>query len=278
MQDAECRMEKLASAFFIRHPAICILTMKLDRRPRQSRSRVRRHPAQHRVRGGRRAGGANWAGSAARRVRPAGADEVRRAGARRDGVAARPAASEKLLLLKPMTYMNLSGRAVQAAMAFYQLTPADVMVVLDDLALPCGKIRHPRRRQRAAATTACKDIERALGTSQYPRLRIGIDPPPPRMPGKDYVLGRFTEEQRKAARPRDRTRGRRDRDVDRQRNQRRDEPVQRGTRRRDVGRRRQRNASSQNDDAMRARRLRTSATNAACPRTSGRPATDQNPS
>src|SRR5687767_12534749 len=50
-------------------------------------------------------------------------------------------AAEKVLLLKPTTYMNLSGRSVQAAMAFYQLTPADVMVVLDDLALPCGKLR-----------------------------------------------------------------------------------------------------------------------------------------
>src|SRR5688572_9508490 len=48
---------------------------------------------------------------------------------------------ERLLLLKPMTYMNLSGRSVQEAMAFHKLTPDDVMVVLDDLALPCGKIR-----------------------------------------------------------------------------------------------------------------------------------------
>src|ERR1700753_2350980 len=46
---------------------------------------------------------------------------------------------EKMLLLKPLTYMNLSGRAVQAAMAFYQLSPRDIMIVLDDLALPCGK-------------------------------------------------------------------------------------------------------------------------------------------
>ena len=58
-----------------------------------------------------------------------------------------------MLLLKPTTYMNLSGRAVQAAMAFYQLTPADVMVVLDDLALPCGKLRI-RPGGSPAATTA----------------------------------------------------------------------------------------------------------------------------
>src|SRR5205814_8980031 len=49
--------------------------------------------------------------------------------------------TEKLLLLKPTTYMNLSGKAVQSAMAFYQLGPGEVMVVLDDLALPCGQLR-----------------------------------------------------------------------------------------------------------------------------------------
>src|SRR5436309_1891665 len=47
---------------------------------------------------------------------------------------------EKLLLLMPMTYMNCSGRSVQAAMSFYQVEPSDTMIVLDDLALPCGKL------------------------------------------------------------------------------------------------------------------------------------------
>jgi PTH1 family peptidyl-tRNA hydrolase len=103
--------------------------------------------------------------------------------------------SEKLLLVKPMTFMNLSGRTVEAAMSFYQLTPADLMVALDDLALPCGKIRI-RPAGSSGGHNGLKDIERALGTSQYPRLRIGIDPPPPRVPQKDYVLGRFTPEQR----------------------------------------------------------------------------------
>jgi PTH1 family peptidyl-tRNA hydrolase len=118
-----------------------------------------------------------------------------------DGTVSLPGGgSEKVLLLKPMTYMNLSGRSVQAAMAFYQLTPPDIMVVLDDLALPCGKLRI-RPGGSDGGHNGLKDIQRALGTPQYPRLRIGIDPPPPRVPGRDYVLGRFSEEQRKLVEP-----------------------------------------------------------------------------
>lgn len=107
---------------------------------------------------------------------------------------------EKLLLLKPTTYMNDSGRSVQSAMAFYQLSPADVMVVLDDLALPCGKIRI-RPEGSPGGHNGLKDIERAIGTDAFARLRIGIDPAPPNVPGKDYVLGRFTPEQRRAVDP-----------------------------------------------------------------------------
>ncbi|QOV87860.1 aminoacyl-tRNA hydrolase [Humisphaera borealis] len=103
--------------------------------------------------------------------------------------------SEKVLLLKPTTFMNLSGRAVQAAMAFYQLTPVDVMIVLDDVALPCGKLRI-RPGGSDGGHNGLKDIARALGTQQYPRLRVGVDAPPPRVPQRDYVLGRFTESQR----------------------------------------------------------------------------------
>jgi peptidyl-tRNA hydrolase, PTH1 family len=103
--------------------------------------------------------------------------------------------SEKLVLLKPLTYMNLSGKSVQAAMAFYQLAPADIMVVLDDLALPVGRLRL-RGSGSSGGHNGLKDIERALATNQYPRLRIGIDPAPPRVAGKDYVLGKFTPEQR----------------------------------------------------------------------------------
>lgn len=108
--------------------------------------------------------------------------------------------TDKLLLLKPTTYMNLSGKAVQAAMGFYQLSAGDVMVVLDDLALPCGKLRI-RANGSSGGHNGLKDIERMLGTNEYPRLRIGIDPPPPPIQGRDYVLGKFSSEQRKKIDP-----------------------------------------------------------------------------
>lgn len=107
---------------------------------------------------------------------------------------------ERVLLLKPMTYMNLSGRSVQSAKAFYQLSDDEVMIVLDDLALPCGRIRL-RPSGSTGGHNGLRDIQRALGTSDYPRLRIGIDPKPPRVPQKDYVLGKFTEDQRQRVNP-----------------------------------------------------------------------------
>jgi peptidyl-tRNA hydrolase, PTH1 family len=107
---------------------------------------------------------------------------------------------EKVLLLKPLTFMNLSGRSVQAAMSFYQLVPQDIVIVLDDLALPCGRLRL-RGSGSSGGHNGLKDIERALSTNEYPRLRIGIDAAPPPMAGKDYVLGRFSIEQRKLVDP-----------------------------------------------------------------------------
>jgi len=113
------------------------------------------------------------------------------------GPADRP---QKLVLLKPMTYMNNAGRAVQAASAFYQLSPADVLIVLDDMALPAGRIRL-RAGGSDGGHNGLRDIERALGTRAYPRLRIGIDAPPSPVPARDYVLARFTPEQRRAVEP-----------------------------------------------------------------------------
>jgi len=107
---------------------------------------------------------------------------------------------ERLLLLKPMTYMNVSGRSVIAAMQFHKLSVDEVMIVLDDLALPVGRLRL-RAGGSSGGHNGLKDIERVLGTSEYPRLRIGIDPAPPRLPGREDGLGRFSGEQRKELEP-----------------------------------------------------------------------------
>ena len=106
----------------------------------------------------------------------------------------------RCLLMQPQTYMNRSGRAVGEAMRFYKVDPANLLVVVDDAALPVGRIRL-RPEGSAGGHNGLTDIERAVGTRGYPRLRIGIDPPPPRMKQRDYVLGRFTPEQREALEP-----------------------------------------------------------------------------
>ncbi len=100
---------------------------------------------------------------------------------------------ERCVLLKPMTYMNRSGLSVREARAFYKIDLNDVLVVVDDVALPVGTIRL-RPSGGPGGHNGLADIEKNLGTRNYPRLRIGIDAPG-RVPQVDYVLGRFSEEQ-----------------------------------------------------------------------------------
>jgi PTH1 family peptidyl-tRNA hydrolase len=103
---------------------------------------------------------------------------------------------EKCFLMQPTTYMNRSGMAVAEAVRFYQLDPAaDLMVLVDDVALPCGHIRL-RPRGSAGGHNGLADIEQKLAGDTYARCRIGVDPPPPRVAQRDYVLGRFTPEQK----------------------------------------------------------------------------------
>jgi PTH1 family peptidyl-tRNA hydrolase len=102
--------------------------------------------------------------------------------------------SEKVLLLKPQTYMNLSGRSVASAMGFYKLTVDELLVVVDDIALPVGTIRL-RANGSAGGHNGLRDIEAALHGPAYSRLRIGVDPPG-RIPQKDYVLTAFFPEQK----------------------------------------------------------------------------------
>jgi PTH1 family peptidyl-tRNA hydrolase len=103
--------------------------------------------------------------------------------------------SVRCILLKPTTFMNLSGRSVAEAIGFYKLDPkADLLVMVDDTALPCGTIRL-RPSGSSGGHNGLADIERALSSIDYPRLRIGVDTKPPQMVQHDYVLGRFTPEQ-----------------------------------------------------------------------------------
>jgi PTH1 family peptidyl-tRNA hydrolase len=112
---------------------------------------------------------------------------------------------QRTMLLKPGTFMNRSGTAVAEAVRFYQLAPAaDLLIIVDDVALPCGSIRL-RASGSAGGHNGLLDIEAGLGTMEYARLRIGIDSPVTIVPGgmaqKDYVLGRFRPEQRERLEP-----------------------------------------------------------------------------
>jgi PTH1 family peptidyl-tRNA hydrolase len=91
--------------------------------------------------------------------------------------------------------MNRSGQSVAEAARFFKLDPAlDVMVVVDDVALPSGTIRI-RPGGGAGGHNGLSDITRLLGTDAYPRCRVGIDATPEYMDQADYVLGKFTDEQ-----------------------------------------------------------------------------------
>lgn len=102
---------------------------------------------------------------------------------------------KRVLLMWPQTYMNRSGRAVQPMLGFYKARPEHCLVVLDDMALPLGRLRG-RAGGSPGGHNGLADVVRALGTRDVPRLRIGIGAPPDaRMDSVDYVLGRFRPEE-----------------------------------------------------------------------------------
>ena len=85
---------------------------------------------------------------------------------------------EKVLLLKPLTYMNVSGKSVAEAMRFYKMSPADdLLIVVDDTAIPCGSVRL-KPGGGAGGHNGLADVStKLLGTDAWPRLRVGIDKP-----------------------------------------------------------------------------------------------------
>jgi peptidyl-tRNA hydrolase, PTH1 family len=103
---------------------------------------------------------------------------------------------EKLLLLKPLTYMNLSGESIRAVMDYYHISLDDLLVIYDDLDLPVGKIRL-RQKGSAGGHNGIKSTIAHLGSQEFKRIRVGIDRPPAGMSVPDYVLGRFREDELK---------------------------------------------------------------------------------
>jgi PTH1 family peptidyl-tRNA hydrolase len=97
----------------------------------------------------------------------------------------------QLLLVKPETFMNLSGRGVREVVDFYKLALDDLLVVCDDINLPLGKLR-VRTRGSHGGHNGLRNIQEQLSSIDYPRLRIGVDAPELKGDGTvDYVLGRF---------------------------------------------------------------------------------------
>ena len=105
---------------------------------------------------------------------------------------------EKVLVMKPITYMNLSGEAVRQAADFYKIPPDRVLVISDDTALALGRLRI-RTKGSAGGHNGLKNIIQHLGTDQFPRLRVGVgEKPHPDYDLADWALGKFTGEDKKA--------------------------------------------------------------------------------
>ena len=110
---------------------------------------------------------------------------------------------QRVLLMKPQTYMNLSGQAVSQAARFYKIPPEHVLVVSDEVSLPVGKLRI-RTKGSAGGHNGLKSIIALLGTEDFPRIRLGVGSPPhPDYDMADWVLSVFrnqdAEDMQKAA-------------------------------------------------------------------------------
>ena len=99
-----------------------------------------------------------------------------------------------VLLAKPQTFMNLSGVAVKPLLEKAEATPAELILIYDELDLPWGSLR-VRPNGRAAGHNGIKDVIAKLGTQEFPRVRLGIHPGHPLTSGADYLLSRFSRQQ-----------------------------------------------------------------------------------
>ncbi len=99
---------------------------------------------------------------------------------------------QKVILLKPQTFMNLSGESIRAAADFYKVEPEDILVVYDDVSLEPGQLRI-RAKGSAGGHNGMKNIIAHLGTQEFPRVKVGIGEKPKGMDLADYVLSRFSK-------------------------------------------------------------------------------------
>ncbi|QGM31853.1 aminoacyl-tRNA hydrolase [Bacillus sp. N3536] len=103
--------------------------------------------------------------------------------------------TEKVMLLKPLTYMNLSGECIVPLMDYFGVEDEELVVIYDDLDLQVGKLRL-RQKGSAGGHNGIKSIIQHLGTQEFNRIRIGIDRPKNGMKVPDYVLSDFTKEEK----------------------------------------------------------------------------------
>ena len=103
---------------------------------------------------------------------------------------------KRILLLKPQTYMNNSGRAVQAASSFYKIPTSKILVIFDDVSLDVGNIRI-RRKGSSGGQNGVKDIIEVMGTEEIMRIKVGVGKKPnPQYDLVNWVLGKIPNEQR----------------------------------------------------------------------------------
>ena len=99
-----------------------------------------------------------------------------------------------LLLLKPQTFMNLSGKAVMAVKNFYKLDNSDILVIYDDVSMPVGQLR-VRTKGSPGGHNGIKDILLSINSDEFPRIKMGVGAPPDSQYDlADYVLGKFTDD------------------------------------------------------------------------------------
>jgi PTH1 family peptidyl-tRNA hydrolase len=103
--------------------------------------------------------------------------------------------NQKTILLSPLTYMNLSGQSVRAALDFYKLPVSDVLVICDDINLEVARLRF-RPSGSAGGQNGLKNIIQQLGCQDFGRLRVGVGKTPPNWNASDFVLGKFGADER----------------------------------------------------------------------------------